>query len=406
MPAKARTGWLLLGGLALTHGLSDFYGMTFAPLVQTFREQFALDQAQVGAIAAVVGVFGSMVQPLFGLWGERRDRGLLAAVGLLVSAAFMGAIGAAPNVYALCVLLTLGALGVAAFHPAAATLATGHVRKRSLAMAVFIAGGGVGMALAPLVVPWVARRFGLRNLWLIALPGVAVAVWLYAATRGVPRPRPAARRFDLRAAFAPGTGPVWALLGMALLRSLVVTAFIVFATVLGAGRGWDLTTSGQFLSVFMAAVFTGGLLGGYLGQRTSQRAVLAVSSLLCAPLFYAFALPDGAGWLSGPLAPLFADPRRAAFLVLFGGAGFTFGVGSPLNVSLAQELRPQSAAMVSGLMMGLAWGLANVLLIPVGLLAKHQGIEWTLQLVASVGGAAALFSLLLPSRRAAAKRMA
>ena len=376
-------GWLYLGMLSLTHGLSDFYATAFAPLVETFRTSFDLDQAGIAVIGAVIGVFGSMMQPLFGIWGDRARRGLMAAVGLAVSAVFVSCIGLSPNVWVLGALLTVGALGVAAYHPVSVALATRFAPRRSVAVGYFLSGGGLGLALAPLVVPWVVARLGLAYLWVLAFPGAGFAVWIWTTSRDETRAVPSGRAFDLRAMFAPGTGPVWALFAMATLRSLVVTAFIYFASVLGASRGWDAVEAGRPAALFLACGVAGGLWGGYLGQRWDQRLLLMGSAIVAAPLFWWFAR-TGAwhGWAA------------------FGAAGFAGGIANTLNVSFGQELRPQSAGMVSGLMMGLAWGLSNVLLIPVGLLADHVGIGAALQVVALVSVVGALFGLLLPSSRA------
>lgn len=379
---RPRRLWPYLVGLAACHGMSDFYATMFTPLVETFRERFGLDTAGIAVIGAVVGVFGSMVQPLFGLWGDRARRGRMAAAGLLASAVFMCLIGLSPNAVVLGALLTLGALGVAAFHPGSAVLATAPTSRRTLAMGVFLAGGGLGLTLAPLVVPWVADRLGLAHLWIVVLPGLACSVWLFRASRGEPRGTPQRQRLKLRALFARGTGPIWALFGMALLRSLVVTAFIFFLTVLGRGRGWSRMESGQVLSLFLGCMFVGGLLGGWLGQEWDPRWILAASSVLTAPLLWWFAGEQG--WTA---------------IVAFGVGGAAFGLGNPLNISLAQELRPQSASLVSGLMMGLAWGIASVLLIAVGAVGGGERIGQTLQVVAWASAAAAALVVFIPSPR-------
>jgi FSR family fosmidomycin resistance protein-like MFS transporter len=382
--AGSRGLWGVLIGLALCHALSDFYATALTPLVETFRQKFGLTEAGIAMVGAVVGVFGSMVQPLFGLWSDRARRGGLAAVGLAVSAVFMGLIGLSPNVVVLAALLTVGALGVAAFHPSSAVLATAPMPKRSLAMGVFLAGGGLGLTLSPLVVPLVADHLGLRGLWVIAFPGVLLALWVRTATRDEPRATGPHKRLRLRALFSAGTRPIWALFGSAILRSLVITAFIFFITVLGAQRGWDRVVSGRVLALFLAASFVGGLAGGWLGQWRDPRGILAASSLGTAPLLYWFAASSD--WTA---------------IAAFGAAGFVFGMGNPLNTSLAQELRPESASAVSGLMMGLAWGIANLLLIAVGAAGRAAGIESALQVVAWLGAAAALFVLFIPSPRPA-----
>ncbi len=382
MAAPRGRGWLYLGMLALCHGLSDFYATAYIPLVETFRDRFDLDKAGIAVIGAVVGVFGSMMQPLFGIWSDRAKRGLMAAVGLAASAVFVSLIGLSPSVWALGALLTLGALGVAAFHPSGAVLATRGTRQRSVAMGYFLSGGGVGLALAPVAVAGVVTRWGQAHLWVLCVPGLAFAFWVWAASRGEERSAPSGRAFDPRALFAPGTGPLWALFAMATLRSTVITVFMFFVSVVGAARGWDVAASGRAATLFLGCSVVGSLCGGHLAQWRDPRTLLGASCVLGAPFFYGFAALRG--W-----------PGVAAFA----GAGLVFGVANPVNVSFAQELRPRSASMVSGLMMGLAWGVASLVLVPVGALADRIGIEPALQLVALLGAAAGACALFLPSRR-------
>jgi MFS transporter, FSR family, fosmidomycin resistance protein len=72
----------------------------------------------------------------------------------------------------------------------------------------------------------------------------------------------------------------------------------------------------------------------------------------------------------------------------------------PVNVTFGQMLAPVSAATVSSLMMGFAWGTGGLSVPIVGALADHFGIERTLIGLASVPLAAAALALPLPSRAA------
>ena len=370
--------------MSLCHALSDFYATVFTPLVETFRATFGLDKAEVAIIGAVIGVFGSMVQPLFGMWSDRSRRGVMAAVGLVVSAVFVCLIGLAPGAVVLGALLTVGALGVAAFHPSSAVLATQRAPRRSIAMGYFLSGGGVGLALAPLVSAWIVKHLGLPHLWIICFPGLLFGVWIYTTTRGEPRAEPMGRAFNLRAVFAREAGPVWTLFTVAVLRSFVITVFAFFASVLGAERGWGVMDSGLVLSLFLGCSVVGSVVGGHVAQVREPRSVLAVSCVTAAPLFYVYAASSG--WPA---------------VVAFGLAGLFFGLGNPVNVSFAQELRPRQASTVTGLMMGLAWGVANVLLIPIGAVSERVGIGVALEWVAWLGLVAGGFAMLLPRRPAA-----
>lgn len=371
--------WVYVTVLVLGHTFSDFYATAFNPLVATFRTHFGLKMVQISAVGMMLGVFGSMLQPLFGLLGDRVDRGAMAALGIAVSALFVGLIGFAPNVYVLAALLLAGMLGVAAFHPSGAVLVSAPVVRRSRVMGLFLSGGGLGLLLAPLLVIEVKLRLGLPQLWVLAVPGLALAAWMYAATRGEARVRSPRGRWRLRALFAPGTGPVWALFGMAALRAVPVTSFAYFCSEVGLARGWGDRTVSHVLSLFMATGVVGGLMGGWLAERVSHRVLLAGSTLLSAPLFLLF--PATRGWASVPALAV---------------GNFVMALGAPLNVALAQELRPQSASAVSGLMMGLAWGVAYFPLLVVGGVAEAVGIERALPLAAALGALGAVLVGFVP----------
>jgi len=206
-------------------------------------------------------------------------------------------------------------------------------------------------------------------------------VWVFAATRKGTVPRPARRQLDLRALVGPGTGPVWALFGMATLRAVPVTALAYFASEVGVLRHWDLRTVGRVISLFMLAGVAGGLVGGFLAHRVGRRALLAGSTALAAPCFFLYAASHA--WVS---------------VAALGLGQFTLTLGTPLNVSLAQELQPQRASAVTGLMMGMAWGLANVLLLAVGALGEAIGLELALQVVASISALGAVLVVFVPAR--------
>jgi FSR family fosmidomycin resistance protein-like MFS transporter len=70
----------------------------------------------------------------------------------------------------------------------------------------------------------------------------------------------------------------------------------------------------------------------------------------------------------------------------------------PVNVTFGQSLAPVSAATVSSLMMGFAWGTGGLSVPIVGLIADRIGIEHTLIGLSVVPIIAAAFALPLPAR--------
>ena len=78
----------------------------------------------------------------------------------------------------LAMILVVGGLGAAAFHPPAAALAHRLGGDRpGLAMSVYITGGTLGFSLGPLMFAPFAERFGLTWTPLLALPGLVVVAF-------------------------------------------------------------------------------------------------------------------------------------------------------------------------------------------------------------------------------------
>ena len=78
--------------------------------------------------------------------------------------------------------------------------------------------------------------------------------------------------------------------------------------------------------------------------------------------------------------------------------GFFLQSTLPVNVTFGQALAPVSAATVSSLMMGFAWGSGGLSVPFVGMVADRIGIEATLRGLALVPLAAAALAMPLPAR--------
>ena len=84
--------------------------------------------------------------------------------------------------------------------------------------------------------------------------------------------------------------------------------------------------------------------------------------------------------------------------------GFFLQSTLPVNVTFAHRIAPVSAATVSSLMMGFAWGTGGLTAPLVGSMADRFGIEPTLTVIAFLPLLAALCAVPLPARLAARGR--
>lgn len=351
--------WRRVTPLFLGHLVTDGFGGFFAPLLPLLIDRLDLSLAMAGVLGTIRILSGSLTQPALGYLLDRAQRPILAIVGPIIAILAMGSIGLVNSSWQLAVLLAVGGLGVALFHPANASLvATTGGGKRGLAMAFFSAGGTLGGALSPLIIVPYVNALGLeRTPWLI-LPGLA-AVGLIAVsisnntTAYRPTTAPPRERFNLRG-LPPALIAIWLVI---VFRSLAGTSFWNFLAVLITQRGASTLLGGAGISLFSLAGALGGFVGGALSDRIGPRWVMFGSLLLSFPFLLLF--------LHGP---------AALSLIFLGLAGFFLFGSTPVGIVAAQRLLPGKTGLVSGLVMGFAWGVGGLLLTPIGWLADLYGL--------------------------------
>lgn len=366
--------------MASAHMMVDGYGNIYAPLLPLLIPRLGLSLAMAGAFAMLFQLAASVAQLGFGHIADRWRPRLLLMGGPFVAVGILSFVGVASSKGMLAAILMCGGLGTAAFHPPAAALAHRLGGERAgLAMSVYITGGSIGVSLGPLLFAPFVQRFGVEWTPLLALPGLLVVA---AFASHVPR-------FELNhgrtggglRALRPYATPLAVLYTIVVLRTLTSLAFATFVPVLLTRRGLSVGTAGIIVAIYLFASGIGGFLGGPLADRFGPRRVIMLSLALATPFLFA------APFLSG-----------SAFVITLSLGGFFLQSTLPVNVTFGQILAPVSAATVSSLMMGFAWGTGGLSVPLVGMLADRIGIERTLMMLSIVPLLAAATALPLPAR--------
>ncbi len=376
-PITPRLGLLTFGHLTI-----DSYSSFFSPLLPLLVHKLNMSLTLVGALVALSSVTSSFSQPLFGLMSDRMRRPWFVAFGPLTAAVFMSSLGLAPTYAALVALLMLAGLGVAAFHPQAAVLASQVSARRNVSMAFFITGGTIGFSVGPMFAVGVVSAFGLERTWVAAIPGlVASALLLAWFARVPPRPSHEAKGVPLRE-LRPVLRPLSLLYFATVSRSSVSYGFMTFLPLYLTARGYSLSQSGFVLSLYLLLGALGGFCGGWLSDRIGGHRVLVSSFVVAAPLYAAFLLL----------------PDRVGLPCLILGS-FSLQSSLAMNVVLGQELSPRHSSTISSLLMGAAWGMGALLVGPIGALADRAGIHAALSTLACLLVLGLVCAVLLPGTR-------
>jgi len=388
-----------LGLLSFGHFTIDAYSSFFSPLLPLLVVKLDLSLTLVGTLVMFMSLASSMSQPFFGWLSDRMGHPWFVGLGPLVAATFISCLGLAPNYGSLVALLTLGGLGVAAFHPQAASLAGEVSPRRGMAMAFFVTAGTLGFSLGPLLAVSLVQAVGLERSWIAAAPGVAVSLVLLSLLakvrppRHAPVERPKGRpqEFPKIAELRPVARPLSLLYFTVVARSAVSYGFMTFLPLHLTSRGYSVMQAGGLASLYLGCGALGGLLGGWLADRWGGRRVVVASFVGAVPLYFAFLFVP--------------DPWSLACLV---AGSFVLQASLPVNVVMGQELSPRHASTISSLLMGAAWGLGALLIGPIGALADRWNLHGALFVLTFVllGGLGCAVALPSPRRAIPAVDMA
>ncbi|OHB80453.1 MAG: hypothetical protein A2V98_26485 [Planctomycetes bacterium RBG_16_64_12] len=378
--AGDRSRWGVIFLLAGGHLAGDFYAVLLTPLIQDFREAFALSVTAATVLVSVGSLSNSMLQPVVGHFLERFDQKRVFALGVVIATVFLSSIGLAPGPVWLGALLALGGTGVALFHPSGAVLASRFAgARRGLAMSVYSNGGAVGIALAPLAVTLLVLQATRHMTWVFMPLGLVTAAAAFALIPTTASPVKPARLPTWRSLLHPEARSVWLVFISVVLRSLVVVAVSSFLVIYSAEKGWSKSEGRLLLAAFLLSCAVGGVMGGYVSDYLERRRLMLAACFL--------------GFL--PLIAVWQVPYGAA-LVLLVVSGGILSLSTPVNIVVAQELRPDRASAISGVMMGLAWSVSVLLLIPFGTLADLTSTATALRASSLLLPVAGLCVLPLP----------
>jgi MFS transporter, FSR family, fosmidomycin resistance protein len=370
--------------LAATHFAVDGYGNIYAPLLPLLIPHLGLTLAKAGTLAMCFQIAASVSQLAFGAIADRWRPRVLLLAGPLVSVTLLSCVGLADSAIVLALILVLGGLGGAAFHPpAAATVHHLAGRQQGFAMAFHISAGSLGFALGPLLFAPVIERLGLQWSPLLALPGL---LWVALCLRLLPRVDAHAHQKGAGfRALAPYAMPLTLLYLIVVLRTLASLSFATFVPVLLTSRGMSVSQAAAAVSLYLFASGVGGFSGGALSDRFGPRRVIILSLVASVP-FLVVAPHLSGGW----------------FVLVLAIGGLFLQSTLPVNVTFGQQIAPVSAATVSSLMMGFAWGTGGLSVPLVGLMADHSGIPLTLTVMGAMPLLAALCAVPLPRGHMAA----
>jgi FSR family fosmidomycin resistance protein-like MFS transporter len=365
--------------IASTHVVVDGYTNIYAPLLPLLIPHLNMSLATAGTVAMCFQMANSVSQLGFGALADRWRPRLLVILGPLLAVVALSFVGLATSPLTLGIILVIGGLGGAAFHPPAAALVYRLAdHRKGLAMSTHLSGGSIGFAAAPILFAPFIAYMGLGWSPLIMIPGLLALGW---TLQHVPTfTLPEAHERSTWATLRPAAVPLSLLYFTIVLRTATTYGFMTFTPTLLTRQGFTIGEASLAVSLYLFASGIGGFVGGPLADRVGPRRVI-LWSLIAAVPFMAVA---------PRLSPL-------GFTAMLAMGGLLLQSTLPISVTFAQSFVKGGAATVSSLMMGFAWGMGSLAVPLIGAGADRFGIETTLEVLAFLPLVAAVLAAGLPS---------
>ena len=366
-PAEAagRIALPILAMLSVCHLLNDMIQSLLPAIYPLLKDAFKLDFGQIGLITLTFQVTASLLQPLVGIYTDKRPMPYSLAIGMGFTLTGLLLLSRASSFPMLLLAAALVGSGSSVFHPESsrvARMASGG--RHGLAQSLFQVGGNVGSALGPLLAAFVVMPRGQGSVGWFAFAALTAIVILSRIGVWYREQIPAQRKKQASAARA-------SLPRKTIARSMAVLAVLIFSKYfymasLSSYYTFYLMEKFQLkaqdaqvhLFVFLGAVAAGTLLGGPIGDRIGRRYVIWFSILGVFP--FTLLLPHANLFWTTALTVVIGLVLASAFSAI---------------LVYAQELVPGRTGVIAGLFFGFAFGMGGLGAAALGQLADRIGIE-------------------------------
>ena len=382
--AAGRIVFPVILALSASHLLNDMIQAVLPAIYPLLKSSFRLSFAQIGVLTLAFQMTASLLQPLIGLYTDRRPLPLALPCGMGFTLLGLLLLAHAGSFHTLLAAAALVGVGSSIFHPEAsrmARLASGG--RHGLAQSIFQVGGNGGQAIGPLAAAFVVIPHGQGSIaWFVAAPLLAIGL-LGACSTWYSRQAPHGPRQATTS--RSGLSPHRVAGTIAILVMLVFSKYFYLASLtsyytfyLIARFHLSVQAAQIHLFVFLAAVAAGTLAGGPIGDRIGRRRVIWGSILGVLP--FTLMLPHASLAWTSALSVVIGLILASAFSAI---------------LLYAQDLLPGKVGLVGGLFFGLAFGLGGIGAAVLGLLADATSIGFVYALCAWLP-AIGLLAVLLP----------
>jgi MFS transporter, FSR family, fosmidomycin resistance protein len=372
--AAEGTVFTILAAISFSHLLNDMIQSLLPAIYPILKANFHLDFAKIGLITLTTQLTASLLQPLIGLYTDRKPKPYSLPFGMGFTLVGVALLSMASNYAFILVAAGLVGMGSAVFHPESsrvARMASGG--QHGLAQSVFQVGGNVGSSLGPLLAAFIVLPSGQHSIiWFSLAALLAIILLTNVGAWYKHRESLGSKACARKSLIHPNLTSRRVAGSLAVLIALMFSKFFYLASLSSYYTFYliskfheSVRNSEIHLFTFLGAVAAGTIIGGPIGDRIGRKYVIWCSILGVLP--FTLVLPYSNLFWTGILSVVIGLILASAFSAI---------------VVYAQELVPGRVGTISGMFFGLAFGMAGVGAAFLGKLADRNGIYFVYQVCA------------------------
>ena len=355
----------------ISHFVIDLYPAFIVGIIPLIVLKFNLSIFQVSVMSAITLIANSLTQPLFGFLSDKNGMKNYMTYGVLAAAVFLSLSAVAPNYYIILILLSLGNIGVSAFHPPSAAIGAQYQgKKKGFGNSIISLGGNAGYAVGSLFFILIIDKVGIKYSPLAMIPGIIVAILLFKVlsaykaqaktlqTKSIVKDN---SKFRLRKEKVLHIFLVWI---ASFSRDVLWVALLTFMPLYFSKHNVNIIHISIILLAFGLTGGLGGVFSSFFSDKLKRNVLIQIAYTVMVPMvFFIF------------------KSNISISIFLFILSGFFLISSVPLCISMSHEIFPRNLSLASSLVMGLSSGSAGITIMFFGRLADKIGIEKTIYFI-------------------------
>lgn len=357
-----QAGWLNTLLMGILHFVSDFYCDVLPVVLPLLALKFNLSYSECGALFMVFSVTTHFIQPPIGIAADTHSINYLMPLSVLFGGVLVCAVSLAPNIYLVLLIVFLSGICTSGFHPIAGGIVpnVSIANKEVLSTSIFIVGGNIGFAVAPLIVAAFMEYAGFENLILLGLPAIVLTIIAFARRLHV--------KVNIKSdAHVPNLKEIvrnkqFMLFLLAIgLRSWCYCSLLIYIPLLMNSEGFSSVQGASAVMVMLLGTAAGGLATGGLSARFGLKSLIMATFVLTLLAESYFLYDPGLG--------------IASYIALFLTGCGMYG-STPVAIVWARRiLSDKAAGLATSLMLGFTFGIGYIVCVVTGFIGDFVGLK-------------------------------